>query len=59
MALTYNIRPGWRVAQIDRTRFYLANDAKPCDEQSNRTYRSREEASARATQLNATEKGEK
>ena len=52
MALTYNIRPGWRVAQIDRSRFYLVNDAKPCGEQSNRTYRSREEAAAQAARLN-------
>lgn len=52
--LTYNLRPGWRVAQIDRTRFYITND---CDLEGSirehRIYRTREQAQRRVNELNA------
>lgn len=54
--LPHTITPGWRVAQIDRTRFYVTNDALPVFERaevSNRRFRTREEAARLARELNA------
>jgi hypothetical protein len=43
-------RPGYRVAMIDRTRFYVCNDELRW---SSKTYRSREAAQMEADRLNA------